>query len=259
MSARINVFTIVLNGLPWIHSVHKSLHRALAQGLDLRWAIVHGVADPVADTSWCKTIPAPPDDGTLPYLREIAASSSGRITLICADRWPGKTAMCNAALDTFDQPGILMQMDADEVWTPAQLRVMPALFERHPQAQGAMFLCRYWVGPNRFVCTPNAFGNHCAYEWIRAWRFAPGMRFERHEPPMLIGAKDYASHSATAAMGLVFDHYAYATRAQIEFKRDYYGPEYSPEAWDRLQAMSGQVDLCGVLPWVKAPVISYEA
>lgn len=253
---RLNVFTIVLNGMPWIQRVYTSLAQC---PLDWRWTIVHGVAEPVADTDWCNEIETPADDGTLPYLRTIAANSLGRITLIEQARWPGKTAMCNAALATFTEPGILKQQDADEVWTPAQDRILPAMFERNQQAHGAMFLCRYWVGPNRFVCTPGVFGNNTGYEWIRAWRFVPGMRFERHEPPMLLGAKQYVSHAATAQLGLVFDHYAYATRAQIEFKSDYYGADYDPNAWDRLQAMRGPVDLCGVLPWVRSSVISYEA
>jgi len=254
MSARLNIFTIVLNGMPYLREIHRTLDRL---GGDWRWTLVHGVADPVGDTDWCQQIEAPPDDGTERFLHEIAKDP--RIAVIKQPRWPGKAAMCNTALATFTEPGILMQMDADEIWTAAQLRVIPALFDRHPQAHGAMFLCRYWVGPRRFVCTPNAFGNHCAYEWIRAWRFVPGMRFERHEPPILIGAKDYVSHSATAQMGLVFDHYAYATRRQIEFKQAFYGEEYDPAAWDRLQVMRGPVDLHGVLPWVKASVISHEA
>jgi hypothetical protein len=152
-----------------------------------------------------------------------------------------------------------MQMDADEVWQPSQLRVVSTLFDRFEHARGAMFLCRYWVGPRRYVCTPNAFGNHTAYEWIRAWRFTPGMKFDSHEPPVIAGASPYVSHAATSQLGLVFDHYAYATREQIEFKAMYYGDGYSPEAWDRLQELRGPVDLCGVLPWVKKPVMSYEA
>jgi hypothetical protein len=249
-----SAFTIVLNGMPWLREIYRNLTELDG---DWRWTLVHGVADPVGDTDWCQQIDAPLDDGTTAFLDEIARDK--RVAVIRQPRWPGKTAMCNAALATFTEPGILLQMDADEVWQPAQLRVLPALFDRFPEAHGALFLCRYWVGPRRFVCTPNAFGNHTAYEWIRAWRFVPGMRFQWHEPPMLIGAKQYVSHASTAQMGLVFDHYAYATRAQIEFKQGFYGPEYDPGAWDRLQAMRGPVDLCGVLPWVKAPVVSYEA
>jgi cellulose synthase/poly-beta-1,6-N-acetylglucosamine synthase-like glycosyltransferase len=253
MSERLNVFTIVLNGMPYLRRVWDCLR---ATDTNWRWTIVHGVADPVADTSWCKTIEAPTDDGTLALLAEC--ESSPRVTVIRQPRWPGKTAMCNAALATFDRPGVLIQMDADEIWAPRQLLTVPTLFERYPLADAAMFFCRYWFGPRRFVCTPNAFGNHIAYEWIRAWRFTPGATFERHEPPVLRGAEKYLSHAITSQVGLVFDHYAYASRAQVEFKQAYYGPEYDPAAWDRLQEMRGPVDLCGVLPWVKSPVISYE-
>ncbi len=66
------------------------------------------------------------------------------------------------------------------------------------------------------------------------------------------------SQSATAQLGLVFDHFAYADRSQVEFKERYYGYEGATAAWDQLQQMRGPVDLCGVLPWVKSSVISYE-
>lgn len=252
----LNIFTIVLNGMPRLRDVHRSIEQIDG---DWRWTIVHGVADPVADTSWCKSIPAPEDDGTLPSIMCWSRPVDSRIKVIHQDRWPGKTAMVNAALKTFDKTGTLLQMDADEVWNPAQLRIMPSLFERFKEADGALFLCRYWVGPRRYICTPGTFGNHSAYEWARAWRFEPGMLFERHEPPILAGAMHYANQRCTASLGLVFDHYAYADRSQIVFKQSYYGPEYDPEAWDRLQAMRGPVDLLGVLPWVKESVISYEA
>lgn len=251
---KISVFTIVFNGMPWLPKIYDTL----CELADFRWSIVHGIADPVGDTAWCKRIETRPDDGTLDWIQSVALADN-RVTVLSQERWPGKTPMCNAALGALKVPGILVQMDADEIWTQTQLSVLPSLFERHPTADAAMFLCRYWVGPNRYVCTPNAFGNHCAYEWVRAWRYEPGMTFEAHEPPMMRGCTRYISHGATAQLGLVFDHFAYADRSQIQFKADYYGPEYSVEAWDRLQTMRGPVDLCGVLPWVKAPIMSYEA
>lgn len=252
---KINAFTIVLNGQPWIERVARSLLRVPGA----RWTVVHGVANPVADTSWCKPIDAPEDDGTLKFLRWLRDRRPDLLTLIEQPHWPGKTAMCNAALDAFTEPGLLMQIDADEIWQPEQLRVMPSLFAQHPSADAAMFLCRYWVGPRRYVCTPNAYGNNCGYEWIRAWKFAPGQRFLSHEPPMLDGAHRYVSHSATAHLGLVFDHYAYATRDQVAFKEQYYGYAGAVAAWEKLNAATGPQDVSAFLPWVKTPVISYEA
>lgn len=254
MSTRLNVFTIVLNGNPWIAKVAQSL---MASGMDWRWSIVHGVADPVGDTSWCQHVSAPEDDGTLGYLQHLALHDS-RVTLTQRARWPGKTAMCNTALAEFKQAGILMQMDADEVWQPEQLRVMPSLFERHPEADAAMFLCRYWVGMRRYVCQPNAYGNNCAYEWVRAWRFQPGMQFETHEPPVMAGAKKYITQGATIQLGLVFDHYAYATRDQVRFKEQYYNYAGATAAWEELQLQDGPADISRFLPWVKTPCMSYE-
>lgn len=249
----LNVFTIVINGMPWLPRIHEALS---ALDIPWRWTIVHGVADPVGDTAWCHRVERPADDGTMDALYVLR--NKPHVHVIARPRWPGKTAMCNAALDTFDHPGVLMQIDADELWTPEQLRIMPALFAAHPEADGALFYCRYWVGPRRFVCQPNAFGNHTGYEWIRAWRYQPGQKFLTHEPPHLDGATRYVRHEVTARHGLVFDHHAYARREQIEFKLQYYGPDYDPAAWDRLQTMRGPVDLSTVLPWVKRPVMSWE-
>jgi hypothetical protein len=250
----LNIFTIVLNGQPWLTEVAASL---LSYPGDWRWSVVHGVADPVGDTDWCKTIAAPEDDGTLDLIESLALSDK-RISLTRRPRWPGKTSMVNTALSVFDEPGVLMQMDCDEIWTPAQLRIIATLFDR-TDAHAAMFLCRYWVGPRRYLCTPGAWGNNPEYEWIRAWRWQPGQRFETHEPPVLAGCARYLTPAATSQLGLVFDHYAYATRQQVEFKERYYGYEGAVEAWDRLQAMRGPVDLRGVLPWVRGSVVSYEA
>ena len=256
MSSRLNIFTIVLNGMPWLEEVEDAI---MQSGADYRWVIVHGVADPVADTSWCQRIETPEDDGTTEKLRQLARYGD-RIRVISRPRWPGKTAMCNAALEAFDAttPAVTLQIDADELWTPRQLRALPSLFDEFTDAHAAMFLCRYWFGPRRFVCTPGTYGNNTSYEWVRAWRHRPGMRFERHEPPLVTGAANYIGHAATAQRGFVFDHMAYADRSQIEFKERYYGPDYSPAAWDRLQALRGPVDLSTVLPWVKQSVICHE-
>lgn len=255
MSTRLNIFTIVLNGQPWIQRVADSL---LGYRGDWQWSVVHGVADPVGDTSWCQRISAPEDDGTIAFLEHLALRDP-RVTFTRRSRWPGKTAMCNTALAEFRQPGVLMQMDADEVWTPEQLRIVAGLFDMAPDADAAMFLCRYWVGARRFVCQTNTYGNHCAYEWIRAWRFSPGAQFETHEPPVLAGAKKYISQGMTAQLGLVFDHYAYATREQVQFKERYYDYDGATEAWERLNAAHGPQDIAQFLPWVKESAISFEA
>lgn len=262
MKPSLHVFTLALNSMPWIERVAESIEQTRREGfVDVRWTIVHGVAEPLADTAWCKQIETPPDDGTKEFLDGLATFGGPKTQVLYGQRWPGKTAMCNAALETFDAAGCgtLVQMDSDEVWAPAQLRILPSLWERFTEADAAMFHCRYWLGPNRYVATPNAYGNNSAYEWIRAWRWQPGQRFERHEPPILANASKYLPQQVTAQLGLVFDHYAYATREQVAFKEAYYGYEGAVAQWDNLNAQTGPQDAARYLSWVRGSVMSYEA
>lgn len=250
---RLNIFTIVYNGQPYIEEHYLRLCESKT---DWRWTIVFGRALPQDDTSWCAGQIDDGDDGTLGYI-QMLTSIDERVTVIAKTEWRSKVAMCNAALETFDTPGLLLQIDADEVWTPQQFRLMPALFDLYPTADFAQFACRVWVGPRRFVATDGAWGNQ-SYEWFRLWKWEPGRKFKTHEPPVMEGAKHYVLRSHTAQFGLVFDHYSYALRSQIEFKQKYYGAAWDALAWDKLQTMHGPVQLQGLLPWVNSPVVSIE-
>lgn len=249
----LNIFSIVLCGQPWIERHYAQFYKL---PFDWRWTIVHGIADPVADTAWCQVVDQVRDDGTREYIDGLA-TCDGRITVIKQPRWPGKTAMCNAALATFTEPGFLFQVDADECWTTDQIRLFPALFSMYPTADCAQFMARVWVGPTRFVCTPGEWANR-HYEWLRLWRWEPGKKFETHEPPALEGQKVVVGKDHTARLGLVFDHYSYVLPEQITAKEKYYGEKWSVEAWKQLQGMHGPVKLRDVLPFVDSDVMSFE-
>lgn len=250
----LNIFTIVLKGMPFISHHYEQFQRL---NIPWKWTIVHGVAAPVNDTAWCKEIESTKDDGTIEYICGLERTD-GNIKVLLADKWNGKAAMCNAALETFTEPGLLFQVDSDEVWKAEQIRLFPSLFEMYPTADCAMFMARVWVGHNRYVCTPDGWANR-SYEWLRLWKWTPGKKFETHEPPKLEGQNICVLKSHTALLGLVFDHYSYVYRNQIEFKERYYGPQWSVEAWDRLQTIYGPVNLKEVLPFVETDTISYEA
>lgn len=252
-SRRLNIFTIVLNGLPWI-AMHHARLKALKTPWN--WTIVHGIADPKADTAWVHGVDTVEHDATLAYVRKLAAKDA-RVRVIEKERWHGKAEMCNAALETFTERGILLQMDADELWTTAQLDMMPVMFRMYPDADCAFFMARVWVGPNRFVCQPGGWANS-DYEWLRAWKWEPGRKFNSHEPPKLEGQNRVIKKTHTAMLGMVFDHYSYVLRSQIEFKEKYYGPRWSVRAWESLQSMRGPVDLSAVLPFVDTPTLSHE-
>jgi ADP-heptose:LPS heptosyltransferase len=74
------------------------------------------------------------------------------------------------------------------------------------------------------------------------------MQWAKHEPPVLVESagnnqlRDVAmvkpfTEEETGAAGLVFQHYAYATLKQLEFKEQYYGYGGAVHRWHRLQAV----------------------
>jgi hypothetical protein len=173
--------------------------------------------------------------------------------------WDGKAEMCNTALDGMKEPGMLLQMDSDELWTPEQLGVLSGRITTkgppHPlfkKETHAFFWCRYFFGLDIVMTTRNCYANNPRQEWKRLWRFEPGMKFKSHEPPIMEGEDVGVEHSETEKFDLVFDHYGYALEKQVEFKERYYGYTDAVKQWRNLQANNvWPARLCDYLGWVK--------
>jgi hypothetical protein len=238
------VFTIVLDGMPWI-KMH--LDRLRETDLDWRWTIVEGVARPTKDTSWVRGIaPRLSIDGTTQYLDSI---QDKRVKIIRQSRWENKTSMCNAAIADF-RPGILLQMDADELWTAAQHRQLHDFFVANPHYDFAKFYCNYYLGPDIVATSEDGYGNRSS-EWCRAWMMKMGRTFIKHEPPIMVNQGLGADRKETREYGLVFDHFSWVLPDQVKAKCLYYGGNYSFDAWKRLQDAKFPVDdLSEYLPWV---------
>ncbi len=245
----LTLFTIVLNGEPYIEQ-HLPVLRQLT--IPWQWRIVEGVAAPTHCTSWCRQMPdkwhrdCVSIDGTHEYVR--AVNNTPNVT--CSWRhspWDGKVAMVAKALEGVTD-GVVMQVDSDELWQAWQLERIYRLML--PQAPGtaARFACRYWVGPNKLLTSTTGWARG-DLEWLRAWRWGEGVKFERHEPPIVSGFDKCVSIESTEQLGLVFDHYAYVTEQQIAMKQDYYGYHGLVRAWHRLQETNGPVNLQEFFPW----------
>jgi hypothetical protein len=240
------LLTIVLDGMPWISS-HLQQFEKLS--VPWHWFIAEGRADGILDTGWCKRLPGRlSNDGTTEYLNDLTYHP--RVTRLSQGLWPGKTAMFNAMVELCDKPGILMEIDSDELWETRQLTQMHSMFTAMRDRDCAYFPCDYRVGPNLRTITPGAYGNNPG-EWLRAWRYTPGMRMQSHEPPMLgAGPVKPFTLEETRAMGLTFLHPAYATEKQVAFKEIYYGYAGAVEQWRRLQANTvWPAKLKDFLPW----------
>lgn len=225
-------FTIVLNGFPWLPCIFTTLNRL---SIDWHWVIVHGAAKNVKCSAHCTEIePQLSTDGTTEFLRNI--STHPRIAILEKPIWEGKIEMVNSAVATIKDECVLMQIDADELWTHYQLTEMLSwMWDKEPWS-AAKFKCRYFVGPH--LITKGEYGNK-RDEWVRAWRFLPGMSFKSHCPPLL-------NEQRTVYFGSwVFDHYSWATKEQVDFKTKFYG--YNKSDWEGLQKSR---NLSGYFPWV---------
>jgi hypothetical protein len=236
------VFTIALDAMPWLACIYAELQRLT--DIPWQWTIVEGAAMNVKDTAWCAAqAPRLSQDGTTQFLDAIALHP--RIKVVRKPRWEGKVEMCNAALATFTGAGVLLQNDADELWTADQLRTLVHLFSDDTTLGSACFKCRYFVGPN-IVTLDEA-------DWWRAWRFIAGDRFKTHEPPVMTVSRGRAEgRTWTKRLGLVFDHQSWTLPSQVAFKERYYGRNYAGAlaGWQRLQRhRSFPIAIKAFFPW----------
>lgn len=69
-----------------------------------------------------------------------------------------------------------VQVDVDELWTPAQLVSLVRLLtlpSPSPHWAGrsrcAYLDCHFFVSPHLLTVTPDGYGHSSHYEWLRAW------------------------------------------------------------------------------------------
>lgn len=263
----IHFLTIALNAMPFIR-YHAAMMRKLK--LDWRWHIVEGVADLTHCTGYVKadgaTIPTDCHknglsiDGTTEYLDGLARHEP-RVSIYRPPGrfWDGKVEMCNRPLANMREPGMLWQIDSDELWTPEQIETLAAEFDNRPEIQSAHFWCHVFMGPSLVIATRDMWGNRSwGGEWHRAWRYQPGDYWVSHEPPKLcrngvsLAGQPAIFHDEAERLGLVFQHYAYATPEQAAFKEKYYAQRGAVEGWRKLNTHNAfPARLGNFLPWVE--------
>ena len=268
----IHFFTIVLNGQPFIR-YHIDVFRTLP--FRWHWHVVEGVAALRHDTAWSVAAGGRIDttlhsnglsnDGTSQYLDRIAGEFPESVTLYRKPHgafWDGKREMVAAPLANVNGPCLLWEVDADELWRPEQIIVMRRLFQMQPGRTAAFYWCDYFVGPDLVITTRYNYAQNPAVEWLRTWRYAPGMQWFAHEPPTLV-ARDSSgcvvnvagiapfTHDETEAVGARFQHFSYATEEQLRFKAIYYA-EGNTDTWRRMNAeLTRAKFLRNYFPWVK--------
>jgi glycosyltransferase involved in cell wall biosynthesis len=251
----IHFFTIVLNGEPFIR-YHIEVFKQIP--FKWHWHIVEGVAELKHDTSWSVPLGGSVSDaihkngrshdGTKEYLDELAKLYPDNVTIYRKPEnifWDGKREMVNAPLVNIQEECLLWQVDVDEFWTLEKICQARAVFINNPEKTAAFYYCWYFVGEKLIISTRNCYA-HPPQEWLRTWRFKPGAYWAAHEPPRLVETLpdgrsiDLAyvnpfTHQETESIGLVFQHFAYVTSEQLQFKEQYYGYSKAVSQWTDLQ------------------------
>ncbi|MGB6300615.1 MAG: glycosyltransferase, partial [Rivularia sp. (in: cyanobacteria)] len=252
----VHFFTIVLNGQPFIRH-HINVFKQLP--FNWHWHIVEGVADLKHDTSWSVSLGGSITDkihslgrsidGTTEYIDELARLYPDNITIYRKPEsvfWEGKREMVNEPLFNIQEECLLWQIDADELWTIEQLCSARQMFLDNPNKTAAFYWCWYFVGEDLVISTRNCYAQNPQQEWLRTWRFKPGAVWVAHEPPQLqeqlsngewidVASINPFMHSETEKQGLVFQHFAYVTKEQLQFKEQYYGYKNAQLQWMDLQ------------------------
>ena len=228
------IFTIVLDGMPflkWQYECFKKLE------CDWHWIVVEGSSSNGGSTQWCNPQEARLSrDGTLEFIDSL---KDERLSVLHG-AWSSKDKMVNDAAaiagDIIGDPCVLMQIDVDELYHPKALEKILFLFNEDPTLGAIKMFCRYFVGPN-FICEGKNCWSNNTYEWLRAWRFEPGMFFQRHEPPVMNKILGRVMEREEAEkQRLTFDHLAYVRREQAEYKEQFYGYSGLVNQWEALQA-----------------------
>ncbi len=251
----VHFFTIVLNGEPYIS---KHIERFLQLPFSWHWHIIEGVADLKHDTAWglhngggiTEDIheKGRSNDGTTEYLDWLQATYPDNVSIYRKPDnvfWDGKREMINAPLSTIKTTCLLWQVDVDELWTVEQISTARKMFIDEPNKTAAFYWCWFFVGMENIVSTRHCYSQNPSFEWLRTWKFEPGMYWAAHEPPVLVMENDNAEqvnvasinpfmHDETEQHGLVFQHYAYAIPQQLWFKEKYYGYHNAMEQWHGL-------------------------
>jgi FkbM family methyltransferase len=255
----IHFFTIVLNGQPYI-PYHIEIFKQLS--CKWHWHIIEGVADLKHDTSWSVQLGGSisddihcnglSNDGTTEYLDKLAQLYPDNITIYRKPPgvfWDGKREMVNAPLANIQTECLLWQVDVDELWTLEQLNTARELFINNPDKTAAFYWCWYFVGEKLLISTRNCYAQNPNQDWLRTWKFKPSSFWAAHEPPVLVEPSpngEYQNlaainpflHAETERAGLVFQHFAYATKEQLLFKEQYYGYKDAVSQWTKLQEIT---------------------
>jgi len=269
----IHFFTHVLNGEPFIRRHIETLRQ-----LPFRWHwhIIEGVDAYGFGKYWRSThthaslLPhfhrdGLSIDGTSEYLDELAKTDGERVTVYRNppnDFFIGRLDPFNRPLENIKEECLLWQLEADELWTASHIIAARELFLANPDRTAAAYPCRCHLGPALVSDAMQQLPHLGPDQWVRTWRFRPGLAWFSKEYPVLIepmpdGKMMRASgtnpipREQTAAKGIRFENFSYATLKQMHYWEAYCGLHAAATEWLALQAtVKSPLNLKDYFEWV---------
>lgn len=230
-----NVFvTPVHRAMPWL-TFHYPTFRELVPSFmvkDWEWWLMFGECREYSYAAGRFL-----DDGSR-AVAESLARTDPRIHVV--DAPPNKWTMedcANYPLHGRTETVLYWKLDADEVWTEEKIGRINLMFRDLPNKNVAYFRCRFFVGPDIIVTSRDTWGGAQHYEWKRVFRMEPGQKFGEESPPIIAGCEERAiDKDYTERLGMIFDHFAYATEDQARMKSIRWQQPATLDGWRRLQA-----------------------
>ena len=247
----VHFFTLVWNGMPFI-KYHLDVLEKLS--FDWHWHIIEGPAQHGQDqgsrghAARGGFVPEVSDDGTIAYLKTLAQHP--KVMVYLRQDWKGKVDMANAPLKNIKESCVLWQLDSDELYDRELFEKAYRIFMLHPEKNIGVVGMHQFVGPHKYVPLPqkkeksiDTWGTH---KYPRLFRYVSGLKWTSHAPPTLSFEKERRFD-----MDILFHHYSYTLKKQVDFKGSYYGYKDFFDSWKSLQRTQGLVMLGDYFPWLK--------
>jgi len=212
MKIKMSFIMIVLNGLPYIEAVLKSIYKAAYEII-----IVEGAE---RKCMFAANLNGSSKDGTVQFIKKFPDSNK-KIRLI-QGRWYDKCAMQNKAME-FVKGNYVWLVDSDEVYKKDEIiRIFNILRNRPNVYQVTIPIIHFWKGCDYILDSKEKPRN----EIQRIFKIVHPCHFTTHRPPSLLikkfgrFAQDIKIMRADflKAKGIYCYHYSYITSEQVKQK-----------------------------------------
>lgn len=150
--------------------------------------------------------------------------------------WLDKTEMCNAALELLE-PGLLWQIDADEVYHAEEMVKIMDWMDTHPQCTDVEFWGYHFFGGFKYhtVMEDGRWGNNPPWRRLFRWN---GELWRSHTPPRLERNENILQRGDSASIAGMLHHYGYCFPRQVLEKGIYHNDEFHGQQFEEFSRVA---------------------